>query len=193
MASRKTSPSKDEPADKPVAAYLTLTEDSMKRAIIESRGDIFVASQLLQVTALRLNRAIQQSPVLFASLEVSKQPHAGEGTSKQIEQAISERVGLYRVVGLDALHDLAAMPIDANSAQNQVKFAAAARLVEGIGSQSFSGEMEGLFREMRESYQTEAPRLRVVRERLTIETVPERLVSEQPGTASGPEDDPSIA
>lgn len=143
----------------------------MKTALIESRGDIFVAAQLLGVTALRLNRAIQLSPLLQSTLDVIEA--TGKGASpKQIEEAIALRVSLYRVDGLDALHDLAVMPIDTNSAQNQVKFAAAAKLVEGVSGGSSSGELEGIFRELRETYQQEAPRLRVIREKTTVEVMP---------------------
>lgn len=166
-----------------VQPYELLTEDGMKHALIEARGDIFIASQLLKVTAIRLNRAIQVSPLLGAVLEETK--HAGKGVSdKQIEEAVRARVGLYRVAGLDALHDLATMPIDENSAQNQVKLAAAARLVGESGVGQSSGELEGIFRELRETYQSEAPRLRVVRERTTIETIPERLVADQDSAES---------
>lgn len=168
----------DTPKTSPIEPYLQLTEESMKRALIEARGDIFIASQLLQVTALRLNRAIQLSPTLMAVQQTFDT--VGPGASpKQLESAVSERTALYRVVGLDALHDLAAMPIDVNSAQNQVKLAAAARLVGEVGGGQSSGELAGLIRELNETYQKEAPRLRVVRERTTIETIPERVVSDQ--------------
>lgn len=170
-------------------AYLQLTEESMRTALIEARGDIFVASQLLQVTALRLNRAIQISPTLQAALSECKLAGPGIG-EKELEGLIRTRVGLYKVVGLDALHDLAAMPIDSNSAQNQVKLAAAARLVGESGNGSSSGDLEGIFRELRETYQAEAPRLRVIRERTTIETMPERLVSDPDSLESGPGTNP---
>lgn len=169
--------------------YELLTEDGMKAALIEARGDLFIAAQLLRIPALRLNRAIAASPVLATALEVTKDKSLPTGvTQKQIEQAIAERVGLYRVAGLDALHDLATMPIDENSAQNQVKLAAAARLVgEGMTAGS-SGDLENIFRELRDTYQTEAPRLRVIRERTTIEQMPpERVVSEQPPQSGGGE------
>jgi len=142
----------------------------MKVALIEARGDIFVASQRLNITALRLNRSINASPILQAALEISGSS-AKRATDKQIADAIEERIQIYRVTGLDALNDLAAMPIDENSAQNQVKFAAAAKLAEGIGGVSSSGDMEGILRELRETYQKEAPRLRVIRERTTVEVV----------------------
>ncbi len=174
MATRQTSKSKAVS----VPAYLGLTEEKAKAALIDARGDIFVASQLLAITSLRLNRAIQVSPLLQATLDgIAK---VGKGASEAaIQEAIDSRIALYRVAGLDALHDLATMPIDDNSAQNQVKLAAAARLagaVEGMGG----GGLEETLRELNKAYQDNAPRLRVIRERTTIETMPpERVVSEQ--------------
>lgn len=76
------------------------------------------------------------------------------------------------MVGLDALHDLAAMPIDENSAQNQVKLAAAARLAGGLEGGGVGSEMGEAFRELNQLYQQNAPRLRVIRERTTVEMMP---------------------
>lgn len=169
-------------SDAGVKPYEALTEAGMKAALIEARGDIFIASQLLSVTAMRLHRAIQVSPALQACLESAKT--AGPGIPiEAIHKAAEERMALYRVAGLDALHDLATMPIDANSAQNQVKLAAAARLagtVEGAGG---GGDVAETLRELNRSYQENAPRLRVIREKVTttIETLPpERVVNSEP-------------
>ena len=92
-----------------------------------------------------------------------------------LAQAIEQRVGVYRVAGLDALHDLATMSIDKeNSANNQVKLAAAARLAGPTEVGGGSGDMGEIFRELRQEYETHAPRLRVVREKTTttVEMVP---------------------
>lgn len=160
--------------------YLTLTEESMKAALIEARGDIFIASQFLHVSALRLNRAIQLSAVLQATLDALKEQ--GKGVSAEaLHTAIEQRVSLYRVAGLDALHELATMPIDENSAQNQVKLAAAARLAGSAESGGGSADVMETLRQLNESYQQNAPRLRVIREKTTIETLPaERVVSPEP-------------
>ena len=162
-------------------SYVTFTEESAKTALVEARGDIFVASQLLRITAIRLNRAIQVSEILKATVDAIAAPSNKGATAEQIHQAIEQRLGLYRVAGLDALHDLAVMPIDQNSAQNQVKLAAAARLAGGLEGGGAGGEMAETFRELSELYQKHAPRLRVIRERTTVElSVPdERVVSEQ--------------
>ena len=161
-------------------SYLTFTEEDAKRALIESRGDIFVASQLLGVTTIRLDRAIRLSKVLEFALTESRQAKSGV-TDEDIHEAIERRIALYRVDGLDALHDLATMPIDQNSAQNQVKLAAAARLAGGLEGGATGGEMAETFRDLRELYQKNAPRLRVTRERMTVEVSPsvENVVSEQ--------------
>lgn len=165
-------------SNRTLPAYLGLTEATAKQALIEARGDIFVASQLLGLTAVRLNRAIQVSPILQAAVDAI--PKLSKGASESaIEDAIQSRVALYRVAGLDALHDLATMKIDANSAQNQVKLAAAARLAGSV-EQGGGSALEETLRELNKSYAENAPRLRVIRERLTVETLPvERIVSEQ--------------
>lgn len=94
-----------------------------------------------------------------------------------IHKAIEERVALYRVSGLDALHDLATMPIDVNSAQNQVKLAAAARLAGTVEGQEGGSDLAETLRELQRQYDETAPRLRVTRERVTIERLPpERVV-----------------
>ncbi len=164
----------------PTEGYLQLTEDGIKAAIIEARGDIFIASQLLRVTAIRLDRAISVSPVLQTVMETVRQSKPSPSVSnEELSAAVERRIAIYRVAGLDALHDLATMEIDANSAQNQVKLAAAARLAGPTEGSSGGGELAETLRELQKSYAAEAPRLRVIRERTTIETLPpERAVNE---------------
>lgn len=166
-----------------VKPYEALTETLMKDALVEARADIFIASQLLRVTAVRLHRAIQVSPVLQACLAAVKE--SGPGVPLEaIHKAAEARMALYRVVGLDALHDLATMPIDLNSAQNQVKLAAAARLAGTVeGQAGGSGDLAETLRELNQSYQENAPRLRAIRTTVvtTVEAVPdERVVGSQP-------------
>ncbi len=166
---------------------IPFNEDEAKNALVEARGDIFVAAQMLGVTALRLTRAIQVSTVLQAAIDEINSTPANKGlTDTQIHQAIDQRLGVYRVAGLDALHDLATMEIDKeNSANNQVKLAAAARLAGADVGGASSGDMGEIFRELRQEYETHAPRLRVVRERTTttVEMVPQHdpvVISQEP-------------
>ncbi len=143
----------------------------MKDALIEARGDIFLASQMLGITALRLNRAIQVSPTLQATLDATTT--SSKGLSKEaLNEAIEHRLGLYRVAGLDALHDIASMPIGENSAMVQVKFAAASRIAGSPEGGAGGGELGEALRSLNALYHEAAPRLRVVRERLSIELSP---------------------
>lgn len=165
------------PAGSLTKPYENLTEDNAKAAIIESRGDIFIASQLLSVSAVRLHRAIQVSEVLQATVAATRESAKktkGMLDAAQVEESIQSRLAIYRVVGLDALHDLATMPIDANSAQNQVKLAAAARLAGPTEGSVAGGDLAETLRSLNQEYQAQAPRLRVTRERLTVETLPAR-------------------
>ena len=165
-----------------IKPYEALTEASIKNALVEARGDIFIASQLLSVTAMRLHRALQCSPALQACLESVKE--AGPGISiEAIHKAAEARMAMYRVVGLDALHDLATMPIDVNSAQNQVKLAAAARLAGSVEGPAGGSDLAETLRELNKSYSENAPRLRVIREttKMTIEAVPAERVVGEPG------------
>lgn len=161
-----------------VKPYEALTEAGIKAALIEARGDIFVASQILDVTAVRLYRAIQVSPVLQATLRTLQDSPKGLSV-EALHAAVEERIVLYRVAGLDALHDLATMPIDQNSAQNQVKLAAAARLAGTVEGSTGGSDLAETLRELNKSYAENAPRLRVIREKTTVEMLPpERVVND---------------
>ena len=159
----------------------------MQRALIEARSDIFVASQLLGISSVRLDRAIGVSETLRATVEEIRSRRRSQKNfesvdADEIRTAIDRRLALYKVAGLDALHELATIPVDPqNSAQNQVKLAAAAKLAGTTEAGSAGGELGETLRELREAYQQNAPRLKVVRERMTVEvSVPdERVVSEQ--------------
>ena len=152
-------------------ALVAFSEDSAKAALIEARGDIFTASQMLGITALRMSRAIQVSPALQATLEESSRGSV-DLPAEAIHKAVEHRIALYRVTGLDALHDLAAMPVSDNSAQNQVKLGAAARLAGSTDGQGGGGEIAETLRALNDAYHEAAPRIRIVRERISVELGP---------------------
>lgn len=181
MISSPPSKSTDTPSasDTTNKARNPFTEESAKNALVEARGDLFVAAELIGITSMRLYKAIQQSTTLQEAFATARKAPKGVPI-EAIREAVDERIALYRADGLDALHELATMPLDANSAQNQVKLAAAARLVGETASGGGGGELADALRELNQQYQQNAPRLRVIRERVTLETIPgERVVDEQ--------------
>lgn len=149
------------------AVVATVTEKSMADALVEARGDIFIAAQLLKITAVRLDRAIRVSAALqgvVSGIQDVKETAAYEAaTTRDFERAIARRTSLYRVAGMDALYELASMPIDANSAQNQVKLAAAARLAGPTEGSGAGGELAETLRALNDEYQRTAPKIRVTR------------------------------
>jgi len=140
----------------------------MRLALIEGRGDLFIASQLLGITALRLDRAIRVSATLQAVVEGIRDVKGSDSylhaTATDFQKAIERRLVMGRIVGMDALIELASMPLDDNSAQNQVKLAAAARLAGPAEGSQGGGELAEALRELNQAYQENAPRIRVMRQ-----------------------------
>jgi hypothetical protein len=87
----------------------------------------------------------------------------------QLEEAIKHRMARFQTDALDALHDLATMPVSENSAQNQVKLLAAKLLAGTLLSPEASGDEDEtnklLLRRINEEFERNAPRLRMIRER----------------------------
>lgn len=85
-----------------------------------------------------------------------------------LQRLALRRMVEYRVDALDAIFDLATMPISDNSAQNQVKLAAARLLaaIDGAPKSPEDGGLEGMLRNLNEAYHKDAPRIRSVRERI---------------------------
>lgn len=89
-------------------------------------------------------------------------------------KALNDRMFLYRYDALEALRDLAMMPISDNSMQNNVKYLAASRLL-GPPQESATPQVsdDGLLKALNESYQKHSTRIKEVRERIiTMESVP---------------------
>lgn len=143
-------------------------EGNIEKALIDAQGDLFVASQLLgHVTVLKLDRSIRASERLQALFLTIKQvkalPEYDRASQERLEQEIARRMTFYRADGLEALHELATMPVGENSAMAQVKLAAAARL-SGAMERGGSSELEETLRELNENYHREAPRIKITRQ-----------------------------
>ena len=157
----------------PIAVPLAFNAGNIKQAITDARGDVFVASQLLGVTALRFQKALGASEelqqVYMAARETTANEKFAAASSEDFHAAVETRLSMYRVTGLDALHDLAAMPISDNSAQNQVKLAAAARLAGSVDGMNGGGDIADTLRALNDMYHKEAPRIRITRETIEVQ------------------------
>jgi hypothetical protein len=93
------------------------------------------------------------------------------GIEAKLEDAILQRMRLYQSDALDALHDLAMMPISENSMQNQVKLAAAWKLAGPLfapDAPSGRSDLDKTLREMNELYHKTAPRIKSIREHVVM-------------------------
>jgi hypothetical protein len=154
-------------------------EANIEKALIDAQGDLFVAAQLLgHVTMLKVDRAIRASDRLQAVFltikEVKQLPEYDKASQERLEQEIARRMTFYRADGLEALHELATMPVGENSAMAQVKLAAAARL-SGTMDRETSSELEDTLRALNDEYHRNAPRIKVTRQTI-IEMGPDERV-----------------
>jgi len=171
----------------PVPAF---NEASIERALIDAGGDLFVASQLLgHVTMMKLDRAIRVSERLQAVFltiqEVKALPAYDKMSQERLELEVQRRMAFYRADGLEAIHELATMPVGDNSAMAQVKLAAAARLVGGAGEREGESDIQQVLRDLNDQYHQHATRLKITRQ-TSIEIGPEeRVIEGAPPTPAG--------
>jgi hypothetical protein len=92
----------------------------------------------------------------------------------QLAKLVVRRMAEYRIDALEAIYNIATMPISDNSAQNQVKLMAAKVLAFPEGLQApTDGGLRGVLDAMNQAYHKDAPRIRSVRERIvTFESEP---------------------
>jgi hypothetical protein len=120
----------------------------------------------------RAGKKARQSAAVLALSAPSAAPAPqliARDSEGRLEELVQDRMARYQRDALDALYDLAMMPISENSMQNQVKLTAAAKLAGTLLTPDNSGrdhELGKLLVELNESYQANAPRIRAIRERI---------------------------
>ena len=161
-----------------------LSQPQIEKALTDARGDLFVASQLLDLTAIKLDRMLRASPSLqtfFLQVEaVAALAEYDQTTSVRFAAEVSRRRLLYQSDALDALHDLATMPVSSNSGLNQTKLLAASRLVGPQETQQGVSDLDSTLAALNDEYHKAAPRIKSVRERIiTFETEP-KVIAQAP-------------
>lgn len=113
---------------------------------------------------------------LFGDVETQAQEAPGfhAVTQERFIAIVEERKRVYSCCGLDALKDLALMPISQNSMQNQVKYLAAKALVVYAEPAGGTGTaIDEIFGQMAKSFNDHAPRIRAMRATVTLEAARE--------------------
>lgn len=87
---------------------------------------------------------------------------------ERLNLAIEMRMEFYKCAALDALYDLATMPMPDNSAMAQVKFMAASRLagpVDGVPDRGTGPTFDSVLSDLNKRFHDNAPKIRSIRER----------------------------
>jgi len=156
-------------------------EESIKDALLNAKGDLFIAAQLMgHVTVMALNRAIRASESLqrfwLTFQEVKSLPEYDRASTEMLEAEITRRLTFYRADALESLHEMATMNAK-DAGEYQVKLAAASRLAGGPVAQEKQSEFAETLRALNDQYHREAPRIKMVRTTV-IEVGPEEKMIE---------------
>lgn len=163
--------------ESPAPIVPQFTEDNIEAALMQAQGDLNVASQLMgHVTVAHLDRAIRRSDrlqnVFLTIKQVKSLPEYDRLSAEQLELEIQRRLVIYRSDAIESIHKMATMDFKDNSAMAQVALSAAARLAGTVGGVDTHSDVDQTLRELNERFHTEAPRIKLTRERTTIEFAP---------------------
>jgi len=148
-----------------------ISEESCYNALIEAKGDLFVASCVLGVTGRELDSYIRRSEALQAIVAgigvVKANADYKRMSSEQFQDEFERLNKQYRVEAVNEIHKIATMDVpldkDANAALVDVKLKAAVQLrgpvVEAVQTNSNTAVLD----ELNQLYQAHAPRIKTVR------------------------------
>lgn len=145
-----------------------ISEQSIKDALTEAKGDIFLASTALDCTAQELDRYIRASAELqnFAAAieKVKVDPAYSRMSIEQFENRLADLSLAYKVVGIEELHNLATMSHKGSAAMAKVKLQAAIALRGGHQQVAGDRELEHALSELNQLYHATAPRIKEIRQ-----------------------------
>jgi hypothetical protein len=145
-----------------------ISEQSIKSALTESKGDIFLAACALDCTARELDLYIRRSAALqaFASAidTVKIDPAYSRLSTDQFENQVADLMRAFRVDGLNEVHKLATMEFGDSAALAKVKLDAALALSGNGTARAGNSESENALAELNALYHQNAPRIKEIRQ-----------------------------
>jgi len=167
-----------------------ISEQSIKTALTEAKGDIFLAACALDCTPRELDLFIRRSAALqvFAAAveQVKIDPAYSRMSAEQFENQIADLTRAFKVDSLNEIHKLATMEFGDSAALAKVKLDAAIALKGAVGHAVGNSETENALAELNALYHANAPRIKEIRQTvitmtdgrevtpLTIEQTPDR-------------------
>jgi hypothetical protein len=144
-----------------------ISEQGIRTALTESKGDIFLAACALDCTARELDLYIRRSASLqsFAAAveQVKIDPAYSRLSAEQFEHRLADLTRAFQVDGLNEIHKLATMSFGDSAALAKVKLDAAVALRGVSGRSGVNGDTENALAELNALYHANAPRIKEIR------------------------------
>jgi hypothetical protein len=145
-----------------------ISEQSIKTALTEAKGDIFLAACALDCTPRELDLFIRRSAALqsFAGAveQVKVDPAYSRMSAEQFENQVSDLMRAFRVDGINEVHKLATMEFGDSAALAKVKLDAALALTGNTSGRAANNETENALAELNALYHANAPRIKEIRQ-----------------------------
>ena len=141
-----------------------LDEATVRLVLLRNKGDLILSAGQMQIRPSTLVRWIKSVPSITALWQEMEQvkadPAFTSATQVQFEQEIRERTSLYRLDGLEVLHELATTPHESAS-MAEVRLKAA---IELKGATDIGGHSQGnVLAELNTLYHANAHRIKSMR------------------------------
>jgi hypothetical protein len=146
-----------------------ISEQTIRDALTISKGDLFLASAYLGVTARELDGYIRASEEIqgfvAAIATVKKDANYARMSAEQFADRLEQVARAYRVEALDIIHDLASIPLnkDLTAAMADVKLKAAIQLRGANAETPHQTGQANVLAELNQLYLESAPRIKSVR------------------------------
>lgn len=146
-----------------------VSEQTITDALTSARGDLFIASCYLGVTARELDGYIRSSETIqgfVAAIDrVKRDPEYDRLSNDQFEDQLDRLTKAYRVEALGIIHELATIPMttELTAAMAEVKLKAAVQLRGANVDNSKNGDQMLVLQELNQLYQQSAPRIKSIR------------------------------
>ena len=144
----------------------SVTEDSITCALLECKGDLFLSSSYLGVTARELDGYIRASEELQAFVAAIKKVKSNADydsmSAEQFSNELDRLTSQYKVEALDIIHDLATMEAK-SAADREVKLKAAIQLHGVAPERKADSTQLATLNELNDLYYQSAQRIKSVR------------------------------
>ena len=143
-----------------------ITEDTIKAALTQAKGDLFLSSCYLGVTARELDGYIRASDTLqgfvAAIAKVKQDPEYRKMSNEQFSDELERLTRAYHLEALEVIHVLA-MEGSTSAAGKEVQLKAAIALMGSAPQKQADTSQMATLQELNQLYQQSAPRIKSVR------------------------------